>query len=198
MNIEIKRLSPELTKDYIEYFDNIAFTDNNDWAGCYCIYYHWNDLLEAESKEYAASGGECFRRNLAIKFIQDGILQGYLAYEEGSVVGWCNANDKGNYDGFSKEKRPEIWENVDSTDKVKSIVCYTIAPHMRRKGVATQLLDRVCSDALAEGYAYVEAYPGKGESDIHRNYHGPYTLYERCGFSLSKELEGESIVRKYL
>ena len=50
MNIEIKSLSPELINDYINYFDNIAFTDNKEWAGCYCLYYHLNDLLEADQK----------------------------------------------------------------------------------------------------------------------------------------------------
>ena len=145
-----------------------------------------------------ASGEKCFRRDLAIKFIQDGTLQGYLAFLDGSVVGWCNANDKANFDGFSKEKRPEIWENVDCAEKVKSIVCYNIAPDMRRKGIASQLLERVCADAAAEGYTYVEAYPGTGKSEIHRNYHGPYELYEKCGFSLYKDLESEAIVRKYL
>ena len=198
MNIEIKRLSIELTNDYIDYFDNIAFADNQEWAGCYCVWYHWNDSLEAEREEYMAAGGTCFKRNLAIKFIQDGILQGYLAYVDGSVAGWCNANDKANYDGLSKEKRPEIWGNVDCAEKAKSIVCFTIAPHMRRKGIATHLLNRVCEDAWAEGYTYVEAYPGKGESNVDRNYHGPYTIYEKCGFSVYKDLEGEAIVRKYL
>lgn len=197
MNIEIKRLSPELTTDYIDYFDNIAFADNQEWAGCYCVWYHWNDILETECKEYSVSGGTCFKRDLAIKFIQEGILQGYLAYVDGSVVGWCNANDRANYDGLSKEKRPEIWEKVVCTEKIKSIVCFTIAPHMRQKGIATQLLKRVCADAAAEGYTYVEAYPGTGEVNVH-SYHGPYSIYEKCDFSLHKSLKGESIVRKYI
>jgi GNAT superfamily N-acetyltransferase len=197
MDIEIKRLSPELINDYIDYFDNIAFADNPEWSGCYCVWYHWNDRLEAERKDYTAAGGTCFKRDLATKYIENGILQGYLAYVDGSVVGWCNANDRANYDGLSKEKRPEIWENVDSSEKVKSIVCFTIAPHMRRKGIATQLLNRVCMDASAEGYTYVEAYPGTGETNIH-SYHGPYSIYEKYGFLVHKDLGGEAIVRKYL
>jgi GNAT superfamily N-acetyltransferase len=204
MDIQIKKLTPELINDYIAFFDNVAFTDNDEWAGCYCVFYHWNDLLETERKEYTAAGGKCFKRDLAIKFIQDGILHGYLAYVDGTVVGWCNTNEKASFDALRYEKWPEIWEKADSTEKVestekvKSIVCFTIAPHMRQKGIATDLLSRVCKDASEEGYAYVEAYPGKDESNIQRNYHGPYTLYEKNGFSPYKDLERDVIVRKYL
>jgi hypothetical protein len=79
MNIEIKRLTPELAVDYIEFFDHVAFTDNEEWAGCYCVWYHWNDQLEEQRKEYCAAGGTDFNRRLAIRYIQEGILQGYLA-----------------------------------------------------------------------------------------------------------------------
>lgn len=197
MNIQIKRLSPELINDYLDYFDNVAFTDNKEWADCYCVHYHMNDKLEAEQKEYTASGGKCFGRELAIKLIKAGALQGYLAYSDGSVVGWCNTNDRGSFDRLRKENRPELWEKVDCTEKAKLIVCYSIAPNMRRKGIATELLGRVCKDASEEGYTYVEAYPGKAKSNIQRNYHGPYSLYEKCGFTLYKDLNDESIVRKY-
>jgi GNAT superfamily N-acetyltransferase len=198
MEIQIKKLTSELVNDYIDFFDHVAFRDNDEWAGCYCVFYHWNDLLEVESKQYLASGGTCFNRELAIKFIQAGTLQGYLAYVDGSVVGWCNANEKSNFDALRYEKWPEIWEKTDSNEKVKSIVCFTIAPNMRQKGIAMELLSRVCKDALEEGYAYVEAYPGKDESNIERNYHGPYTLYEKNGFLPHKDLERDIIVRKYL
>ncbi|WBW98478.1 GNAT family N-acetyltransferase [Oceanirhabdus sp. W0125-5] len=197
MNIVIKRLVPELTSDYINFFENVAFSDNQEWDGCYCVWYHWNDILENERKKYNEAGGTCFNRELAIKYIQKGVLQGYLAYVEGLVVGWCNANDKASYDGLSNKKRPELWEGIDCSEKVKSIVCFTIAPNMRRKGIATQLLNRVCMDASLDGYTYVEAYPGTGETNS-RSYHGPYTIYDKSGFSVYKDLGGEVIVRKYL
>jgi GNAT superfamily N-acetyltransferase len=197
MNIEIKRLSPELTNDYINFFENIAFCDDPEWAGCYCVWYHWNERLDIERKKYEASGETCFKRRLAIRYIKQGILQGYLAYVDGSVAGWCNANDRGSYTGLSKEKCPHIWENANTAEKVKSIVCYTIAPNMRRKGIASELLKRVCVDAKLDGYDFVEAYPGTGEVNIH-SYHGPYSIYEKNGFSMYKNLGNEAIVRKYL
>ncbi|MDF2540455.1 MAG: hypothetical protein K0S47_173 [Herbinix sp.] len=195
MDMVIKRLSPELINDYLEFFDHIAFADNLEWAGCYCVWYHWHEGLDAERKEYEAAGGTCFKRELAIKYIQKGILQGYLAYVDGAVVGWCNANDKTSYVGFNKEKRPELWEKED-IGKVKSIVCFTIAPSMRRKGITTQLLSRVCEDAFSEGYSCVEAYPGTGVTH-ERSYHGPLIIYEKCGFVVHKDLGGEAVMRKY-
>lgn len=197
MDIEIKKLSPELIGDYINFFENVAFSDNPEWGGCYCVWYHWNDILEKERKEYDASGGTCFKRELAIKYIKKGILQGYLAYHDGSVIGWCNANDKTAYDGLNKKNRPELWCDTNCLEKVKSIVCFTVALNMRRKGITTKLLNKVCEDAALDGYTCVEGYPGTGKMNA-RNYHGPYSIYEKSGFSLYKDLGGEAIVRKYL
>jgi hypothetical protein len=50
MNLEIIPLSPNLLDDYLNYFDNVAFTDHKDWSNCYCIHFHWNDMLENEAK----------------------------------------------------------------------------------------------------------------------------------------------------
>ena len=197
MNLEIKRLSPDLINDYINFLETDAFSDNHEWAGCYCVFYHWNDELEAESKACEACGEVGFRRRLAIDLIQKGLLQGYLAYLDGKVVGWCNANDKTGYESLNQAKFPELWEDYDPSRKVKMVVCYTIAPQMRRMGIATKMLLQVCEDAKAEGYTYVEAFPGTGEVTS-RSYHGPYALYEKCGFIKYKDLDGMALVRKSL
>ncbi|MGB4658977.1 MAG: GNAT family N-acetyltransferase [Mobilitalea sp.] len=198
MNLEIKKLSPELTEDYLYFFDNIAFTDNEEWAGCYCVDYQLTDTLKAERDNYNAPNGTSYNRDLAFQYIENNLLQGYLAYADGSVVGWCNANDKSSYPVLSKENRPELWEDFTPSSKVKTIVCFTIAPNMRRQGISTQLLNRVCKDASSEGYTYVEAYPETDPTNMQRHYHGPSTIYARNGFSTYKELGSESIVRKYL
>lgn len=192
MSIEICKLSPALLADFLNFFDNVAFEDHKEWAGCYCTEFHWDAELETEHR---CSGIHKCGRDYAIEFIQKGILQGYLAYMEGEVVGWCNANDKTGYRRLVE--RPELWDGTEGSDKVKAVVCYIIAPNMRGKGIATQLLKRVYEDAAAEGYTYVEAYPLKCERDIFLNYYGPYAMYEKCGFSLYKTFEAGVIVRKY-
>ena len=37
MNIEIKKLTADLLDDWLYFFDNTAFSDNDNWAGCYCM-----------------------------------------------------------------------------------------------------------------------------------------------------------------
>ncbi len=198
MSIEIMKLSPDLTGDYIEFFDKVAFTDNEEWAGCYCLFYHWNDTLEEQQNSCTECDHLSYRRGLVSNFIESGKLQGYLAYENGCVIGWVNANDKNCFDRLSPEKWPELWDSKEHSEHVKSIVCYTIAPEQRRRGIATKLLERVCLDARAEGYSYIEAYPGTDISNMQRNYHGPALLYEKLGFVLHKNLGEYLVVRKFL
>lgn len=198
MEIEINRLSPEIVDDYFYFFDHVAFTDGSDWAGCYCVWYHLADDHEAERVAFEdAHKGESYNRVLAKRLIRDGIIAGYLAYADGAVVGWCNVNDKTRYDRLSKEKCPELWEDASAEDKAKSVVCFTIAPNMRRRGVATALLEKACDDAAKEGYSYIEAYPSIGEVN-ERSYHGPLFLYQKLGFIQSNTTDDFSIVRKYL
>ena len=197
MEVQIKKLNTDLIEDYIDFFDNRAFTDNREWSACYCVFFHWNDEFD---KSLRAPGVDIHEhnRNLASDFIRKGVLKGYLAYVDEVVVGWCNTNDKSGYESLEPEKHPELWDEDNKDSKIKSVTCYVIAPEMRRKGIATKLLERACSDAQEDGYDYVEAYPAKIEKNIHMNYHGPFPLYEKCGFDLYKELEKKYIVRKTL
>lgn len=197
MEMEIKKLTPKVLDDYLEFFDNIAFSDGSEWSGCYCVWYHWKDELDEEWTKLDDNSKSDYNRNLAIKMINEGVLNGYLAYQDGKPIGWCNTNDRNQYDRLSINKRPDVWEDVKLNEKVKSIVCFTVAPNMRKKGISKALLNRVCKDATKEGYIYVEGYPGISRTD-ERSYHGPITIFEKAGFSVVRELKSEAIVRKYL
>ena len=77
------------------------------------------------------------------------------------------------------------------------IVCFEISPEYRGKGIATQLLNQVCSNAYAEGYEYVEAYP----SDQVQNslaFTGPVRLYEKSGFTEFSRIGSTIVMRKKL
>jgi GNAT superfamily N-acetyltransferase len=116
-----------------------------------------------------------------------------LAYSEGKAVGWCNANDKQAYNNvnFSLPK-----DKSEKGKKIKSVVCFCIAPEWRGKGIASRLLETVCADAANDGYEYIEAYP------FHHNgnkaYHGPTAMYEKNGFTACGDANGCAIFRKYL
>ena len=79
-------------------------------------------------------------------------------------------------------------EDADSEIKTKSVYCFTISPEMRRKGIAKQLLERVCHDAVNEGFTVVEAYPKKQATNVFEDNMGPLALYEQQGFAISKEI----------
>ena len=184
MHIEIRKLSKDLLNDWLYYFDN-----EKGHKGCYCMHYHWKQELEDEFK----TKGEVDGRAYAIKFINEGIIQGYLAYCENQVIGWCNANDKKAYNTvLSKIYR----EDSEKEKKVKSVFCFNIAPEMRGKRIATQLLQKICSDAFNDGYDYIEAYPFKNGAN--NDYHGSLSMYEKNGFTVYCDFDSYFVVRKYL
>lgn len=132
-----------------------------------------------------------FNRAQAIDFIQTGRMQGYLAYSDGKVVGWCNSNKKEAYDNINFNFSKDV---PDNGEKIKSVVCFAIAPAYRGKGIATALLKYLCEDARKDGFAYVEAYPF--EHNENAAYHGPTTIYEKNGFVPCGQIEGCRVVRK--
>lgn len=196
MDIEIKKLNPDLISDYVDFFDNRAFSDHIEWSACYCVFFHWN---EAYDKSLKAPGVDMHEhnRNLAVELIKKGVLKGYLAYENDLVIGWLNTNDKSMYETLNKVNRPDIWEEGDKGLKIKSITCFTVAPDYRRKGIASALLERALNDATSEGYDFAESYVRAIENP-ERNYHGHETFYLKAGFETYKTLENEKIQRKKL
>ena len=59
MGIEVVSLEPGRLEDYLRFFDQVAFTDNPEWAGCYCLFYHvpegeWEARSAAQNREEAA------------------------------------------------------------------------------------------------------------------------------------------------
>jgi GNAT superfamily N-acetyltransferase len=185
MDIEIKILTPELLNDYLYYFDNVAFSDHEEWSQCYCMFFHMTEEMEAQYEKT----GEIKNRENSIKYINEGNLNGYIAYKDGKPVGWLNTDNRNAYVYLSHEKNADVWDEADEGLSIKSLVCFTIAPDMRGKGVATKLLERALADAKAEGYDIAEAYPIKGEGDCFMNYLGPIKMYEKSGFEVHKELE---------
>ena len=189
MELDIHRLTPDLLGDYLHFFDNVAFTDHPDWSQCYCIHFHWQSKWDDEQPKS--------NRDRIIEHINNGTIQGYLAYSAGNVVGWCNANDKKNYAALKYNVNSEIWEE-NNDEKVKSVVCFLVAPKLRGKGISLKLLERVNVDAQADGYNIIEGYPPAGACDMYAAHHGTVALFEKCGLAIHKQFGNDCIVRKYL
>ena len=194
MNIEIKKLTPNLAEDYVRFFDVTPHDDHTVKAElpCYCVTWRSDDSYVGNDHWYSAREE---RREKALEFVKNGYLQGYLAYHDGKIVGWCNANANCKM-GISYLR--EFWpiEEYDDQIKVKPVFCFMIAPEMQGKGVASQLLERVCSDAAEDGFDYVEAYANKEIIDY--DFRGPVRLYEKCGFHQYAERDGRVVMRKEL
>jgi ribosomal protein S18 acetylase RimI-like enzyme len=67
---------------------------------------------------------------------------------------------------------------------VKSVFCFTIAPGMQRRGIATQLSERVCQDAATDGFSFVEVYPNKTVTAESENHGGFMEMYKKAGFTV--------------
>lgn len=193
MNFEIKKLTAELLDDWLYFFDHVAFCDDGDWSGCYCMMYHWTKEL-AKKKAWDCSVGDApYNRKCAINCIENGVMQGYLAYLNGNVVGWCNANVKQAYENVNVDLSADPEARVK---RIKSVVCFCIAPIYRGQGIATRLLEQVCKDAAEDGYDFVEAYPF--ENDGNKAYTGPRAMFEKQDFTTVDEVSGVTVMRKIL
>jgi ribosomal protein S18 acetylase RimI-like enzyme len=197
VNIEIRKLTPDLAEDYFDFFENRAFTDNSPYR-CYCQMYQMSKDQVKTALDYAnANGldGGQISRKVAEQQIDSNILRGYLAFVDGVAIGWCNANDRANYPADPSEDVPF---HAPAEKREKAVVCFEIAPEYRRKGVATALMQQVITDAIAEGYVAVVGFPVMRDEPYEWDSLGPIRLYEKAGFVKVAEQEGRVVVRKAL
>lgn len=195
MDIEIRKLIPELAEDYVHFFDTTPHDDNVAEHKCYCVCWCNDDY---NSKDFSTAEK---RRKCALQYVKDNNIQGYLAYSGDMIVGWCNANTKSDCLKCASWQRFMDYvplEEANTSIKVKSIFCFVIAPEMKRKGIATLLLDRVCKDAVQDGFDFVEAYPYKEASFQSSDFGGHFDMFIKSGFHVSFEAEQGLVMRKQL
>ena len=196
MDIKVYRLTKDMADDYIDYFGNRAFSDGNIQQGCYCVWHHWTDRHEQERSLMPESERPYRKRDYAKELIENGTLNGFVAVHEGKIVGFCNADLKDNYFRLSRENAPNSWIGAAEGDKILSIVCFTVQPDMRRKGIAKAMLDCACKYAAENGYDYVEGYPAHGEFSV-SDCGGSVEMYTSRGFDII-EIPNGVIARKKL
>lgn len=183
MQLEVKKLDRNMADAYLDFFDHRAFSDGSAEKGCYCVWHHWTDRHERERSLMPENERPYRKRDYAKELIQNGILNGFAAIYNGRIVGFCNADAKECYFRMSREKHPDSWIGVNGNDKILAIVCFIVAPGMRRKGVAKALLECACQYAEENGYDYVEGYPSQGEFVVN-NCGGSASMYIGQGFEI--------------
>ena len=192
MDITVKKLTPELAEDYIDYFDNRAFSDGNKEKGCYCVWHHWTEKHEYERSLLPESERPYRKRNYAKELIQSGRLNGFAAFCGGEMVGFCNADRKSSYFRLSGENGSDNAEN----DRILSIVCFTVAPDMRRRGIAKAMLACACRYAEENGFDCVEGYPKAGEFSV-SDCGGSVSMYVEQGFEIVDVTDGITARKKF-
>ena len=208
MEIEIKALTPDFVEDYINFFDHRAFSDGSPYYPCYCNAFNMSaieiDNMREQAKHYGGGvdGWQRSLRESATQMVKESRIRGYLAFDNGIAIGWCNTNDRMNYyrvGEFDLDHVPEdrVPSDCQRERQIKSIVCFEISPEYRGKGIATQLLNQVCADALAEGYEYVEAYPSE-QMQNSLAFTGPVRLYEKAGFTEFSRIGSTIVMSKKL
>ncbi len=188
MKIQIKAVNAENVQDFLHFFDGLAFDDHPDWKICYCYSFHFTGTAE----EWHIPGKN---RKSAAELIQKGHMRGYLAYHDGVPVGWCNVNDRNNYERL-KAYYDFLWNRTKG--RICSVVCFVINPSFRGRGIATGLLSGVCEDYKKMGYDYVEAYPSNDDRQPSDHWRGPPSMYEKQGFKAVGEHEEFIMMRKTL
>jgi len=194
MILSIKPLANELILDYLDFFDNRAFTDGNPNGPCYCTSPNQDEnTIKRMISEFKTNGVKETVRKYAVEMLGEGKIQGYLAFDGDISIGWCNAADIESYVGFV----PKFARNK-TRGKTISIVCFEIAPEYRSMGIASAFINRVCTDAKIKGYVAVEGYAKISSARDDYDYNGPIRLYEKEGFSEIERHDGQIIMLKIL
>ena len=192
--ITIKPLTAELNADYLDFFDNRAFTDNNPNGPCYCTSPNQSEEdIKQMVSEFKLHGVKETVRNYAVKMLHENKIQGYLAYDKELSIGWCNAADMESYLGFVPK-----FAKANACGKTISIVCFEIAPEYRGLGIASAFIDKICSDAKTNGYVAVEGYANISDKHNDFDFHGPMRLYQKAGFTEVVRENGQVVMRKML
>jgi GNAT superfamily N-acetyltransferase len=132
-------------------------------------------------------------RGYAVDMLNNGLINGYLAFDNNLSIGWCNAGDINSYSQFISSFARE-----NCLEKTFSVVCFEIAPSYRGQGIATAFLNRICIDAKEKGYQAVEGYAKLRRESTSFDYNGPTRLYEKAGFIEVLRNDSQVIMRKIL
>ncbi len=194
----VKELTPSLRDDFLLFFDHVAFADNPDWGDCYCTMYYRppeEGLAPGQSKEDWMANSAAENRRLASNSVAEAKVHGFLAYDNGKPVAWCNAGPRRNYPALSQFP---FSPGYGDDERVGSIVCFVIACTHRNQGIASRLLDTACEKFSQDGLRFAEAYPVKNAESAADNFQGPLSMYLKAGFTKHRDTDWYMVVRKRL
>jgi GNAT superfamily N-acetyltransferase len=201
--IEVRPLDPAGLDEFVTFFDRDAFSDNPWWAGCYCNFYE-SLTHAAENPDPSTPAFAPFRehnRNEKIGRIRSGAVTGFLAYRDGAVVGWLNAQPAERY-ANPRQFAPPFAEIPERTGM---LMCFVVAPGARGQGVGTALLQAAIAGFRATGLRHAQGFARRPDAERREwdtfatsNYHGTLSMYVANGFSEVGSLGDYAIMRRSL
>ncbi len=171
-DITLQPLTPARRDELLAFFEQRAFADHPAWASCYCHFPHADHAVVVWKQRSAADN-----RAASTERIDAGTMQGWLAYDQRGVAGWCNAGPRQRVEAMLGEHDPQA-------QTIGAIVCFVVAPECRRQGVAGALLRRAVDGLRAQGFAWAEAYPRSDPADDGANHFGPLAMFVAAGFTV--------------
>ncbi len=184
---QILPLTPERLADFFAFFEGEAFGDNPAWSSCYCQCFYEDHREIKWSERSAAENKSC-----AVRRCGAGEMQGFLAYSDGKVVGWCNAGPRNLLHALDAEP-------IADAANVGCILCFLVSPSLRGKGIAKALLAGACAGLREQGLQWIEANPRPQAKSAAENHFGPLSMYLAAGFTVDRtDSDGSVWVRKSL
>lgn len=162
----------------IERFDDIEPVINR---ACWCQYWRMTASEYGRSKDAIAGENRDRRREALRAQCATEPVPGVVAYRGDLPVGWCGFGPRSSMARLVRSR------TIPATDglPVWSIVCFSIRPGYRRRGIAKALLRGAIDYARAHGAAGLEAYPtdpAGTRRDATFSYTGFTTMFEAAGF----------------
>jgi GNAT superfamily N-acetyltransferase len=185
-DVTVHPVTEDRVGDWLQLFDRDAFSNNPDWASCYCLEPHVPappEQPERPWRETRATVAERLRCRSTF---------GYLAYVDGRPAGWVNASLRSDY-GLYRLVDPHGPE----PPSVIGVSCFVVAPPFRRHGIASALLDRAIADVSARGASWIEGYPHNApEQSDAGHFRGSRSMYDARGFQPIEVRERDTVVRR--
>ena len=176
--VEIRRLSADELEPLLAFMDGPAFKSQPQWQGCYCQFY----LNTPEQNDDPAAKAGLNRERMCDR-VNAGTMQGYVAKEGETTVGWVAANQANNF---------SVLPPTDAS--VARILCFAVDEEFQGRGVATALLNFALKDLAERGFSSVEAAPLASGEFVRWGYRGPLSMFLKAGFEQGPQIDDKHVL----
>ena len=171
LDLTFRSVTPETWPDFEAFFRAGDRTVGGDVARCWCM--EWRmPLAEWRDNPEAAHRG---MRDLVL----GGGVPGFLAYEDGAVVGWCSVAPRATL----RVRRRGLVRADEPDEGVWSIICFYVPQQHHGRGLMTAMLEHAVAYAAENGARIVEGYSTRPGQFQDMGYTGRLHSFEKAGFT---------------